>query len=231
MYYLYFIYNQVNNKIYIGITNNIKKRWSRHKSISRSKKLCKQHIHHAICKYGLESFVFKQVEILDDFKTANNREVEWIDFLRKEGYHLYNETNRGEGSLGIQKFGSDNPNFEKAIKPHVKEQLLKARRKLNDKQIKEINDLYSSGNYSQTQLSKQFNVSLTQIHRIVNGKSWGNKNHDTILTKKNLSKDDVIKIKEMYLSGNYLQKEIAIIFNVSPNHISRIVNGKRWKTI
>ena len=231
MYYLYFIYNQINNKLYVGITNNLKNRWSRHKSISQSKKPRKQAIHHAIYKYGLESFVFKRVEILNDFKSAINREIEWIDFLKKEGYQLYNETSGGEGSLGIQKFGSDNPNFGKVIKPHVKDRLLKARRKLNDEQIKEIMDLYSSKNYSQTQLSKQFNVSLTQIHRIVHGKSWGNKKHDTVITKKNLTQDMVIKIREMYSSGNYLQKEIADKFNISPNHVSRIILGKKWKSV
>ena len=231
MYYLYFIYNQVNNKLYVGITNNTKIRWGRHKSISQSKKLRKQAIHYAIYKYGIESFIFKQVEILDNFKTAVVREIEWIDFLKKEGYQLYNETNGGEGSLGIQKFGSDNPNFGKNMKNYVKEKLLTSRRKLNDQQIKEINELCSSGNYSQTQLSKRFNVSLTQIHRIVNGKSWGNKDHDTILTKKNLTKDEVIQIREMYLSGNYLQKEIADKFNISPNHVSRIILGKKWKII
>ena len=231
MYYLYFIYNKTNNKLYVGITNNLKNRWNRHKSISQSKKLRKQAIHHAIYKYGIESFIFKQVETLNNFKSANHREIEWIDFLKKEGYQLYNETNGGEGSLGIQKFGTDNPNFGKIIKPHVKDQLIKSRRKLNDQQIKQIIDLYSSKNYSQSQLSKQFNVSLTQIHRIVNGKSWGNKDHNTILTKKNLTKDEVIQIREMYLSGKYLQKEIADKFNISPNHVSRIILGKKWKSV
>ena len=231
MYYLYFIYNQINNKLYVGITNNLKNRWNRHKLISQSKKLRKQAIHYAIHKYGIGSFIFKQVETLNDFKIATNREIEWINFLKKEGYQLYNETNGGEGSLGIQKFGPDNPNFGKPIKPHVKDKLLKSRRKLSDQQIKEIINLYSCKNISQTQLSKQFNVSLTQIHRIVNGKSWGNEKRNAILTKKNLTQDTITKIREMYLSGKYLQKEIADKFNISPNHVSRIILGKKWKNV
>jgi hypothetical protein len=46
-----------------------------------------------------------------------------------------------------------------------------------------------------------------------------------------LSEEDVWKIKEMYKTGNYLQKEIAEIFKVRPNHISRICSGQRRRRI
>lgn len=42
-----------------------------------------------------------------------------------------------------------------------------------------------------------------------------------------LKASDVVKIKEMLRDG-YMQKEIALIFNVCQNCISRIKTGKRW---
>jgi hypothetical protein len=45
-----------------------------------------------------------------------------------------------------------------------------------------------------------------------------------------LNKDNIIKIKEMRMYG-YLLKEIAQSFGVSYPHISKICNGKKWKTL
>jgi hypothetical protein len=44
--------------------------------------------------------------------------------------------------------------------------------KLTQQQVLEIRELYSSGNYSQKELSKKFQVGTVQIHRIVNNKLW-----------------------------------------------------------
>ena len=242
--------------MYVGITKNTISRWKRHKWDTKSKIQSRKHaIHYAMAKYGFDNFIFKIIETLPNLDVANQREIEWISFLKKEGCQLYNETNGGDGALGhlwtegqkqkasernsgegnpmygVQLFGEANGNFGKEMKPNVKEALIKIRRKLSDEQINEIISLYSSGNYSQTQLSKQFDISLTQIHRIVSGKSWGNKKHDEIITKKNLTHNDIINIKHMYSSGKYTQKELSIQFNCSLAHMNRIINGKKWKNI
>lgn len=251
--FLYLIYNKLNEKLYVGITNNPKERWRRHRSMSKGDVMRRNAIHWALAKYGVDNFIFKPIEILPDLDAANIREKEWISFLKDMKFQIYNETGGGDGTAGtkwtderklkmsisqsgtgnpmygVQLFGKANGNFGKEMKPHVKEELLQHRRKLNDEQIKEIQTLYLTGKYTQTQLSKQFNVSLTQIHRIVKGKSWGDKKHDAILTKKNMTADDAHMIKTMYATGNYKQKELAEQFSCSANHIYRIISGKKWK--
>jgi group I intron endonuclease len=242
--------------MYVGITKNIISRWKRHKWDSKSKIESRKHaIHYALSKYGFDNFIFKIIETLPNLEIANQREIEWIKFLKQERYQLYNETDGGDGALGhpwtdeqkqkasernsdegnpmygIQLLGEANGNFGKEMKPHVKDILIKIRRKLSDEQIQEIISLYSSEKHSQTSLSKQFNVSLTQIHRIVSGKSWGNKKHDEVTTKKNLTINDIINIKQAYSSGKYTQKELSIQFNCSLTHMNRIINGKKWKNI
>jgi hypothetical protein len=257
MYNIYAIYNKINGKIYVGITNNLKRRWREHKK--NSKKISKNSytIHKAIAKYGVDNFIFKPIEQVIDLSCANSKEIEWIKLLKINGYKLYNSTDGGKGTkgysnlwtderkkklseqrsgyrnpmYGVKLFGSLNGNYGKSMNPNIKEKLLNSRRKLTDEQIKDIIKLYATGTYTQTRLSKIFNISLTQVHRIVKEKSWGNKKHDEIITKKNLTVEDIIKIKEMYKTKKYTQKEIAKLFSVSPTHINKILSGKKWYSI
>ena len=53
--YVYKITNKINNKLYIGITNDYKKRWSNHKCCNSPNMV----IARAIKKYGVDNFVFE----------------------------------------------------------------------------------------------------------------------------------------------------------------------------
>lgn len=46
-----------------------------------------------------------------------------------------------------------------------------------------------------------------------------------------LAEKDVLKIRELYKTGNYLQRELANIFGVSRRNIGDIINNKTWKHI
>jgi len=54
----------------------------------------------------------------------------------------------------------------------------------------------------------------------------GEKNSQAKLTER-----EVLKIRELYKTGKYTQKEIGNIFNNSHQNISGIINRKRWKYI
>jgi group I intron endonuclease len=178
----------------VGITNNPKERWKRHKSDAKSKK--RFAVHCAIAKYGYDKFVFKVIEELETKEQANEREAMWIKSLKENSYQIYNETdggdgvtgtkwtedrkqrmsklNSGEGNpmYGVQLFGETNGNYGKEMKIHVKEALLKVRAKITKEQVSEINEMFKSGKYKQSELCKMFNLSAAQISRIVNGKRW-----------------------------------------------------------
>ena len=70
--YLYQITNLINNKVYIGQTNNITKRWSNHKCCNSPDMV----IAKAIKKYGIENFKF---EVL-----YRNVPIEEIDELERK---------------------------------------------------------------------------------------------------------------------------------------------------
>ena len=78
--YVYKITNQINQKQYIGITNNYKKRWSNEKNNPKDPKR-QQVITNAIAKYGKENFSF---------------EVLYSQILWKKTVRLPNQKRRNE---------------------------------------------------------------------------------------------------------------------------------------
>jgi len=54
--------------------------------------------------------------------------------------------------------------------------------------------------------------------------SYGEKSPNHKLTEHN-----IIKMKEMYKTGEYFQKTLAKLFNISQTHVSLIVNNCTWK--
>ena len=90
---IYKIVNNINGKVYIGQSVNIKSRWSEHKShaFSPERHSYNYPIYRAIRKYGLKNFSFEIIELCD--KTIlNEREQFWIKYYnsidRNYGYNL-----------------------------------------------------------------------------------------------------------------------------------------------
>jgi len=261
MYYIYNILNKINNKFYIGITNDTIRRFREHKLYSKKISKRSYPIHRAINKYGISNFLFEIIDDTASKQEAQQKEILWIKNLKDLGFELYNLTNGGEvgtgrksgfklseshkkklsernsGSgnpmYGVQLFGEANGHYGKAMKSHVKEILLACHRKLTDEQIKDVKELYATGNYTQTGLAEQFKTTLNVIHRIVHGKSkaWGDKDHNAIITKKNITKEEALKVRELYDSKQYTAKEIGAIFNISETQVYRIGKRLRWKDI
>lgn len=99
---IYKISNTINNKVYIGKSTNIEKRFRQHQNKSyRQEK--HQAIHRAIDKYGVENFKF---EVLEECGAdiINNREKYWIGFYNsyEEGYNC---TLGGDGTAS----GNEHP--------------------------------------------------------------------------------------------------------------------------
>jgi group I intron endonuclease len=95
MYQIYIITNAINAKQYVGITNDIDRRWRRHKNANEG-----QLIHVAIKKYGLENFVFSHIASAFDAESAKAIEIMFIaehNTLSPNGYNL---TKGGDGTYG-----------------------------------------------------------------------------------------------------------------------------------
>lgn len=82
---IYKITNQINNKIYIGLTTcSLEYRWARH--ITESKNINNtKHLYKAMRKYGIENFTIEKIDETNDFKELGKLERYYI--------HKYNSTN------------------------------------------------------------------------------------------------------------------------------------------
>ena len=96
MYYVYAHKNLINDKIYIGVTNDIKRRWRQNGVEYKS---CK-HFYEAIKKYGFDSF--EHIVLEDNLTEAQafEREIYYIGLYRsnnkKYGYNISAGGNGGK---------------------------------------------------------------------------------------------------------------------------------------
>ena len=92
MAYIYLITNNINNKKYVGKTEqSIQKRFLEH--CTDSKKFSKRPLYRAMTKYGVENF---SISLLEETQYPEEREIFWIKEL--DSYHSgYNATLGGDG--------------------------------------------------------------------------------------------------------------------------------------
>lgn len=90
---IYKIQNKINNKIYIGQSVDIQKRWREHKFSSRHPDDRDHHlpIHLAMAKYGEDNFVYTVLEQCPK-EELNEKEIYWIETLsacdKNIGYNI-----------------------------------------------------------------------------------------------------------------------------------------------
>lgn len=94
---IYKITNQINQKIYIGQSNNIDRRFAQHKSPYEQERYKDKPLYKAFKKYGIENFTFDVIEecAVEDL---NKKEEFWIQKLQTLTYqHGYNINAGGNG--------------------------------------------------------------------------------------------------------------------------------------
>ena len=104
MFYIYTIQNKLNNKLYVGKTGNLKRRWGEHRKVVNGGKEKYgrnfRAIHAAMKKYGIDNFHFQNIESWNDEIEAREAEIFWIEFFQSNKRFLgYNETAGGDGFL------------------------------------------------------------------------------------------------------------------------------------
>jgi group I intron endonuclease len=97
IYSIYKITNTINEKIYIGFTNNFERRIVEH---TRNSRKLNSHLYYAIKKYGIDKFTFEIIyQSLEGDYLKNAMETYFINLY--DSYHSgYNMTIGGDGTLG-----------------------------------------------------------------------------------------------------------------------------------
>lgn len=93
-FYIYKVTNILNNKIYIGKTNDFKKRKLEHTRYDINDN---SYFHKALKKYGLESFKWEIIDKSNSLKNINNLEKYYIKKFNSYKPIGYNMTKGGDG--------------------------------------------------------------------------------------------------------------------------------------
>jgi len=164
---IYSITCKVNNKVYIGSSVNIAKRWREHLSLLRSGKHPNQHLRHAFTKYGEESFSFSIVV---------GCEPEMLLIEEEKQIIIHNSFHDGFNLV-------ETPTTNMLGFKHTEESLKKMSdakngkrpptAKFNDKIIEEIRGKFFNGERVSA-LAKEYGIVRQTIQRIVYLKTYNN---------------------------------------------------------
>lgn len=238
--YIYTIQNKLNNKIYVGKSNDTKIRWAHHIKVSRGgkSKYPKDFfaIHGALAKYGIDNFNFQIIEEFDDEQECLDAEGFWIEYLKTTDRSIgYNLSLGGDGP---------SPTAETKLKMSKAQQGAKhSQATLNEAQVIEILHKYTNEDCTQNQLAIEYGVSRTTINDIMKKRTWTHitKNYQHIKKaykhpgeqsgSSKLTENNVIEVIKLYNSGQHTYKEIATMFNVNEATVGAIIRGTNWKHI
>jgi len=232
MFYIYRITNTINQKVYIGQTNNPLLRWSQHKSNSKYNR-GNQVITRAIIKYGIKVFVFDVI--------AGCISQENIDLLEEQVIAQYNSRNPNEGyniaaggntslrtpeisqkiSAGLKKHYMDHVGWSKGktLTEEWKNNISKA-------------SLGKPGTNKGKRFSKEWKA---KISTSLVGKSFSedHKKHlseshiGNIAANRKLTFEIAEQIRKEYIAG-LTQKQLAIKYGISQNCIFKIIKKRTY---
>ena len=148
---IYKITNKINNKIYIGQSSYVEKRWERHRTGPFNPNNNQYHtpFYRAIRKYGLDNFNFEVIEECSQSE-LNDKEIYWIKY--------YDTTNPEKGYNLTE--GGYNGHFSK----------------LDYNSLKEIKELIKNSDMFLKDIAQKYNISLITIKDINQGHSWYDEN-------------------------------------------------------
>ena len=169
-----------NNKVYVGQSINIKRRFFVHRSQLKNNHHRNSYLQKAWNKYGEENFVFEVKETCSK-EELDEREIFWIKVLesdkRDKGYNL---TNGGDGVRGYK--------HTKETKEYLSEYWTgrqqgenNTRAILTEQEVKEIVSLLLS-HVSFVKIAKQYGVSKATIQMIKEKKMWAYLTKDIVFT-------------------------------------------------
>ena len=190
--YIYQITNLINGKVYIGQTNNIKKRWANHKCSNDPNMV----IARALRKYGVDNFKFEILLRNLTPEEANRKEIELIkerNSLIPNGYNVATGGNRIDG---VSYFGANNSNA------HLTEEEAQYILDNRDKPMYVLYDLFSDKisyeAFKKVYHHKTYTNLTTTVSEYPHNFEFGNQ-----FTNNPLEYDEIISLRERYANGEY----------------------------
>lgn len=207
IHYIYCYTNKINQKKYIGQTNNLERRKKQH--LQDSFHCYKGHeaafnsaFHSAIRKYGFENFEFKILQIVDtdNWDDVNELEKQYIQAESSMAPNGYNLTNGGQARQGLNKSKISEDIIQNIIQD------------LKDK--KYIPDI-----------AEKYQLSCSYISDINNGRCLKQSNENYPLQQNRITVDEYYQIIDLIKNTNYSLREISRYVNRNRDTIEKINKG------
>lgn len=224
--YLYRITNQINQKKYIGITNDYKKRWSNHRC-GNSKNMV---IAKAIKKYGKENFKFEIVEKNLTLEEANQKEIEYIQNENTLVPNGYNISKGGGGVIPLENSIHIGATNGKACLTQEQAQYILDHRNLPEYVLyEEFSEIISYDAFKDVYLGKTY-TNLTTTTPIY---PFNLEFSCQFATTNKLEYDEVILLRKKYQDGIYWREVYKDYQKIYPNEWDfwNVYNGKRYKLV
>lgn len=207
IHYIYCYTNLINNKQYIGQTNNLKRRKQQHIQDSihmhKGREVAyNQPIHCAIRKYGIDNFKIEVLEIIDteNWSEVNQLESHYIKKLNSLAPNGYNLKAEGEANKGYNKS------------------------KIPQEIINNIIQDLKNGN-SQGEIADKYQLSRSYISDINNGRCLKQNSESYPLQNNKQKIEDYLEIIDLLENTNYSMREIARYTNKNRDTIEKINKG------
>ena len=180
---IYQIRNIVNNKIYIGSSKDIIKRFNNHTWLLRNNKHNNLHLQHSWNMHGANSFVFEILLLCEEFELLRYEQWYLDNVVRwKHDYNISkfvvacfrgrNHTDRAKNKISKKLTGRKLTKETKNKMSTSKSGEQCYNSKLTKSVVATIREMYLTNDYTQKELGKIFNVPQSSISGIVNYKRW-----------------------------------------------------------
>lgn len=238
-YFVYKIINSINNKIYIGKTNDLEKRWIAHIYAAQINKE-NTYFYNAIRKYEATSFIKEIIEECETEEKALEREIFWIKELNTRHRHIgYNMTDGGDGVSGLKhsemskrrmslikigKVVSDETRLKmsnsqkgRIVSQETKEKISMANTGKNNGMFGKSITLKTRKKLSDFQ-SKRERQLLSEEHKQKNKEAA--KKQDRSFR---IPKETKLEVVQLYNTGKYTKRQLSEKFRLKYNSIVKII--------
>lgn len=121
---VYIIRNIINDKVYIGVSIDIHRRWKEHVRDLKNKRHRNKHLERAWHYYGKDNFEFRILEECDRSLFAE-REIFWIShYHANDSRYGYNQTSGGDGTSEVVFSPERNHKISLALKGRILPQFI-----------------------------------------------------------------------------------------------------------
>lgn len=234
---IYKIVNTVNNKVYVGQSVEIERRWKRHKRELNDNKHGNDYLQRAWNKHDKKNFRFEIIEICKE-EELNKREMFWIAYYNSNDYK-YGYNNDSGGGVGRIRNEEIRKKIGESRQYPIGEDCTNS--KLTKNKVVEIKKLLYEGILNCREIGKKFNVGEHIIYNIKNGKTYVNIKTEYDEAIKNiipinsfhhnlkLKNEEIIEIKKIFATTDCMIKNLAEVYNVDNSVISNILHNKSWR--